>query len=131
MTKNQNLTKQDTEKKVSAGVYAAYALGFIVEIVAWVGFAAVAFWISSGIIAWILAIILFALVVGFWSVWMAPKAPRKFGAPMYYVCKILIYAVAAVVLWRWNNAWAIAFVVATLLSEPFLYQHNLEQPGNK
>lgn len=114
----------------STVAYLAYALGFIVELVAWSGFAAIAFWVSSGVIAWVFAVVLFVVVVGFWSIWMAPKAPRKFGILMYYICKILIYAVAVVTLWRWNNAWSIAFAAAALLSEPFLYRHNLEQRKN-
>lgn len=102
-------------------------IGFVVELVAFVAFACSVFLLPlHPILQIISSVILFIVLVTFWSTFMAPKAPKKFSSVTYYIVKVLIYAVSAYVIFHFYGlVLSIAFVVLAVLLEPFLYKHNL------
>ncbi|HSW66770.1 MAG TPA: YrdB family protein [Bacillota bacterium] len=105
----------------------ALALAFILELVAFIQFASIGQLLRAGpILHGILFIGLISAVLVFWSVFMAPKAPKKLHGDAYYVAKTLIYAVAATAIYRLHGpGWGGAFIFAALLDEAVLYKHNI------
>jgi hypothetical protein len=105
----------------------ALTLAFLLEIVAFIAFAAAALFLPGGSAVHIaVGAVLLGAVIGFWGMYMAPKAPHKFAAPRYYTAKSLIYTVAAITLFMQASIAAGAwFVALALLDEAFLYKHNI------
>ena len=103
------------------------ALAFILELVAFVGFAAIAFCLHYPVILQlIMAIALFVGLIVFWSFYMAPKAVKKFSPVYYYIAKVIIYAIATFAMFRlWGATFAIVFVILAIIDEATLYRHNL------
>ncbi len=103
------------------------ALAFVLELVAFISFASIGQLLQAGpILHGILFIVLVSAVLIFWSVFMAPKAPKKLHGDTYYIAKTIIYAIAAVSIYKLSGpGWGGAFIFAALLDEAVLYKHNL------
>jgi len=57
---------------------------------------------------------------------MAPKAPKKLKGDSYYLAKTVIYALAAVSIYRLQGfGWGGLFIFAALLDEAILHKHNV------
>jgi hypothetical protein len=89
-----------------------YALKFLIELVGWAGTGVLAFQLSSN---WVLAIAVPIAVVVLWSIFIAPKAPRRMPVPPLVTCELIVFAAATAgfVLAEWTIA-AIVFVVVTI-----------------
>lgn len=105
-----------------------YGIAFLVEIAAWCAIAGVALLLTDGWSAWLLAVVIFAVVVTLWSIFMAPRARHPLPAVAYYLVKGMVYVVAANLIWRWNIGAGIAFVAAVLVSEPALALRRRDKP---
>jgi hypothetical protein len=102
----------------------ALALAFFLELVAFVGFACLGYLLDvTSIYKIIMFIILFVLVISFWSVYMAPRAPHKLSGAHYYLCKSAIYLVAAVSIYGIKTpALSASFLIAFAIDELVIYQ---------
>lgn len=100
-----------------------YALAFIVELVAWTACGASVFLVTGGLLAWVLAVLVFAVVVALWGAVMAPRARWPLPTPWYYLAKVVLYGFAAVALWLFAPWAGFAFSAAVLVSEPLLYRY--------
>ena len=105
------------------------ALAFLLEIAAFIGFAAFGYvfpldsWLKV-----VLFIILFAALIIFWSVFMAPKAPKKLNPLPYYLAKAPIYVLAAITIFATQGtSLGVTFAVLAILDELLLFKHNLSQ----
>ncbi|HSX46105.1 MAG TPA: YrdB family protein [Candidatus Saccharimonadia bacterium] len=102
----------------------ALLVAFLLEIVAFLSFS----WLGSlfnfkGWSSLVLFFVLLALLTVFWSVFMAPKAPRRIKPPAYFIIKAVIYALAASVLWeKQNPAFAVGFVALSLIDEVIIFK---------
>lgn len=57
---------------------------------------------------------------------MAPKAPKKLKVVTYYVSKLLIYGLAAFVIFQTQNqSLGLLFVFAVIVDEMLLFKHNI------
>lgn len=102
---------------------------FLLELVAFISFACVGFVLplSHGLQI-VASILLFVALMAFWSIYMAPKAPKKFGPLAYYLAKLGVYAVSAYVLYHAHYPKGSAlFIVAVMTDEIFLFRHNLSR----
>ena len=106
-----------------------YAIAFIVELVAWAACAASVFLVTRGWLAWMLAVVVFAVVIGLWGAVMAPRARWPLPTPWYYLAKAVIYGFAAVVLWLFAPWAGVAFSASVLVSEPLLYRYRGDDVG--
>lgn len=111
----------------------ALTLAFLLELVAFGYFAAVSLTLD---IAKPIQIALFVALLGaliaFWSMFMAPRAIKKFRPLPYYIAKAMIYAVSTYAIFKLVGAtWCYLFVVCALLDEIILFRHNLEQPHKR
>ena len=108
--------------------YFLLAVAFLLELVAFVSFACAGVIVTkSRLLQIVLGAVLFALVITFWSLFMAPKAPKKFKPLPYYCAKLKIYAVSAFVLFQTQDTViATSFAVLVVGDEALLYKHNLE-----
>ncbi len=102
-------------------------VAFLVELAAWLTIAAGSFLVLSGVAAWIVAVVIFAVVIALWSIFMAQKAPKHVRISVYYIIKVALYAVAAFILFHIAAVWATIFVLCFAASEPYLYKHNFEK----
>lgn len=102
-------------------------LAFLLELVAFFAFSALPFVFNLNMPARIaLSVLLFVALIAFWSLYMAPRASMKFDPVPYYVAKLCIYSVSAFVLFRIFGGQACgAFILACLIDEAALYNHNL------
>ena len=107
----------------------ALAVAFLLELVAFFAFAGAGFLLPGGrFVRWLAALLLFAALITFWSLFMAPRAPRKVGIVPYYTAKGCIYAVAAYVIFVFAGPpFGVAFIAAVLLDEALLFRHNLSR----
>lgn len=109
-------------------LYVAGLVVFVIELVVWGAVASLGLaWLGTGWLGWTIAVLIFLAVVGFWSVFMAPKAPRRFGLVPYYIARAVIYLVAAYAIFRASHLWALVFVIAVAITEPLFYRHNIGQ----
>ena len=108
--------------------YIALTVAFILELIAFAFFAG--FGLTLDIATPMKVILVTALLISlvvFWGLYMAPKAPKKVAVIKYYVFKISIYAVSAYsILVLTTRSYFIAFIIAVLLDELFLFRHNLQ-----
>jgi hypothetical protein len=104
-------------------------LAFLLEIVAFIGFAAVGFLLPVDTLFQIISVVLlFALLVVFWGRYMSPKAPKKVNLAAYYVIKFVIYAVAAFTLFHFYGQFeSILFFAASLVNDSLLFKYNKSQ----
>ncbi len=105
------------------------ALAFFQEIVAFIRFGFSAVPLSSDkILQNILDVCLFAGLIIFWSLFIAPKASRKATALSNYIYKSIIYAVSAtVIIKEINFLFGITYILLRVLNELFLLKYNLKK----
>jgi len=105
------------------------ALAFLLEIVAFISFAA--FGYTFPIDNWlklVLFIVLLVALITFWSLFMAPKAPNKLNPLPYYFAKAIIYTISAITIFATKGVGlGITFVALALADELSLFRHNLSK----
>ena len=103
--------------------FIALAIAFILELIAFVSFAALGLLAPADkIVRGILVVVLLGVVVTFWSLYMAPQASMKLDGGLYYLAKATIYLIALIPLYVLGQpAWAGAFALAVIIDEAFLY----------
>jgi hypothetical protein len=101
-------------------------LAFILELIAFIGFAALGLLAPVPRLAQLgLCLILLSGLLVFWGRYMAPRAPKPFSLNAYYFAKALVYAPAAFMLDKlYSHDTGIIFATAALLNEAALYKHN-------
>jgi len=111
----------------------ALTLAFLLELVAVAYFAAISFTIHFGRpLQIILSIALLGALVTFWSIFMAPRATKRFTLLPYYCAKAAIYTVSAVAMYQLTSPqWLWIFVILAVLDEVFLFKRNLQKPSHK
>lgn len=104
-------------------------LAFVIEIVAFIGFAAISFLLPiETLFQAIGAIVLFALLVIFWSRFMSPKATKKVGLATYYLIKFILYGIAALtIFYLYGRFEGILFFTIALLNDLLLFKYNKKQ----
>lgn len=106
----------------------SFGLGvaFVLEIIAFISFASLGLLFPVGhILQILLSVFLFVVLIIFWSVFMAPKAPQKLKLVPYYISKFIIYSLAAVYIFeRQKPIIGVLFVIAALIDEKVLFEHN-------
>jgi len=107
--------------------YFFLTLAFLLELVAFISFAFSPILLHiDKLIQVCLGIFLFLALIAFWSLFMAPKAPRKFKLLPYYVSKSIIYCISALVLFEdINSMVCIVFILLAAADEAFLFKHNV------
>ncbi|WAC53577.1 DUF2568 domain-containing protein [Gordonia sp. SL306] len=106
--------------------YLVALLVFLVELVAVGAFASLGLaWCGTGVLGWVATVVLLVAVIAFWSLFMAPKAPRRFPTVPYYLAKVVIYLAAAYALYRAAPIAAMIFVIVAVISEPLFHRHNI------
>ena len=103
--------------------YTMLAIGFLVELLAWVGCAALGFVFFDSWLSWIATAIIFVTVVVFWGLYMSPKARYALPIVPYYACKSIIYVVAGAALYHFSPPLLYGSLASVVMSEPFLYKH--------
>lgn len=101
-------------------------LAFLLEIIAFFSFAGLGslFHISSVLQA-ISFVVLLSLLILFWSLFMAPRAAKKLSVVPYYISKVMIFSLSALVIFEKQTViLGVLFVVACLLDEVLLFRHN-------
>lgn len=104
-------------------------LAFLLELIAFVGFASLGFLLPvSQILQFLAALLLFAGLVTFWGRYMSPRAPRKFGAHRYYIAKFAIYAVAAFAIFQtFSRFGGVVFLLVAIANDLALFRHNMHK----
>jgi Protein of unknown function (DUF2568) len=105
----------------------ALGIAFLLEIIAFISFACFGLLLPiAHSFQLLVSALLFLALIMFWSSYMAPRAPKKFKVTAYYLSKLLIYALAAVVLFQTQNLlFFIVFVMAVIIDEITLFEHNI------
>jgi uncharacterized protein DUF2568 len=105
------------------------ALAFLLEIVAFLGFAATGLLLPIDTLFQIISIILlFALLIVFWSRFMSPRAPKKVNLATYYLIKFVIYGIAAFTIFNFFGQFeSILFFTVFLLNDSLLFTYNKSQ----
>jgi len=109
----------------------ALGLAFILELIAFIGFAALGLLVPVPRLAQLglSAVLLIGLML-FWGAYMAPRAPKPLPTREYYIVKLFIYSLAAGMLYRlYGPDTGIFFAAAVILNELALYKHNAERTG--
>lgn len=98
------------------------AVAFILELIAFAAFAAVGYLLPiHATLQLLVATILLILVVAFWGLYMAPKAPRKLEKRAYYLAKFSVYGISAIALLNlMSPEAAVGFTVAVAIDEAYL-----------
>lgn len=105
--------------------YLLFAAAFVVELVAWLASAGSVLLRIDGWQGWLVSGFVFAVVAALWGAAMSPRAPWPLPLWLHYVCKALLYAFAALVLWYYA-AWAgMAFTALVVITEPLLFRYEL------
>ncbi|MGV9709492.1 YrdB family protein [Gordonia sp. NPDC003424] len=98
-----------------------YLTGFVVflaELVAWAGVASLGLlWLGNTLIGWVVSVLLLIVVIGFWSRFMAPKAPHRLQPVPYYVVKAIIYLGAVLAIVQVSRVAAVIFAIVAVVSE--------------
>lgn len=104
-------------------------LAFLLEIIAFISFSAISFLLPVETLFQVIgAIVLFALLVAFWSRFMSPRASRKVNHTTYYLIKFIIYAIAAfAIFYLYGQFESILFFIVALLNDLLLFNHNKGQ----
>jgi hypothetical protein len=105
----------------------ALTLAFLLELVAFIAFAALGYLLpTGGIVKLVAFVVLLVLVITFWSVYMAPRAPHKLKGVQYHGAKAIVYVLAAVAIFARETPFlAVLFLVAYAVDEVALRKHNL------
>lgn len=105
--------------------YLLFAAAFVVELVAWLASAGSVLLRIDGWQGWLVSGFVFAVIAALWGAAMSPRAPWPLPLWLHYVCKALLYAFAALVLWYYA-AWAgMAFTALVVITEPLLFRYEL------
>lgn len=101
-------------------------LAFLLEIIAFIGFAAVGFLFPIETLFQVIsAVALFALLVVFWSRFMSPRAPQKVNLTTYYLVKFVLYGTAAfTIFYLYGKFEGSLFFTAALLNDLLLFKYN-------
>lgn len=101
-------------------------LAFILEIIAFLGFASLGFLLPVALWIQILcAVVLFAGLIAFWAKYMSPKAPKKLTLPLYYTAKFVVYALASLAIYQLaGHAQGFVFFVISLCNDSLLLNYN-------
>jgi Protein of unknown function (DUF2568) len=104
----------------------ALAAAFILELVAFIGFASSSFLLPLDMpLQIIMFVILLSALVVFWGRFMAPRAPKKLKPVLYYLAKASIYIVAAYTLFQiTENVFGVLFIATVVIDEAILFKHN-------
>ncbi|CAN5162651.1 hypothetical protein BH11ACT4_BH11ACT4_24790 [soil metagenome] len=99
-----------------------YALKFLIELVGWAGTGVFAFQlVRGGVLGWVLAIAVPLAVIGLWSLFVAPRAPKRLPIIPLVAIELAVFAVAAVGFWMLGwTAFAIVFAVVVVPVEVVL-----------
>lgn len=101
-------------------------IAFILELIAFFGFAATGFALPINI--WLqitITVLLFVLLVTFWSRYMSPKAPKKVGIATYYLIKFVIYSITTATIYQlMGQTQAIIFFALFIVNEGLLFRYN-------
>jgi hypothetical protein len=102
------------------------AVAFILEVIAFAAFTGSGALLPVAVpLRIILSVLFFSVLVVFWSLYMSPKAPKKFKTTSYYGSKFIIYGLAAVVIAQTQNQFlGLLFVFAVIVNEMLLFKHN-------
>ena len=102
-------------------------LGFIFELVAFAAFASLGWLFPANQALHIMSfIILLGALITFWSIYMAPRALKKFSPVPYYGAKLIVYGLSAIVVYQlFNPTLGVLFMGATIIDEALLFRHNL------
>jgi hypothetical protein len=105
------------------------ALAFLLEIIAFIGFAAIGFLFPIDTSFQIAsAVLLFVLLIVFWGLFMSPKAPKKVNLATYYLVKLAIYGVATFTIFHFYGQFqSILFFAVSLLNDCLLFNYNKGQ----
>ncbi|NDZ92607.1 YrdB family protein [Streptomyces sp. SID6673] len=110
--------------------YLVAVVVFLIELVAFGAFASLGLaWCGTGVLGWVVTVILLVAVIAFWSLFMAPKASRRFGPVPYHLAKAVIYLAAAYALCRAAPIAALIFVVVAVISESLFHRHDIGHDG--
>ncbi len=103
------------------------ALAFLLELVAFTAFSCLGLLAPLSPTAHVvLFVALVAILITFWGLFMVPKAAHKFKAPAYYFSKLIIYGLAALVLWvKLGVISDLVFAACVIADEAVLFRHNL------
>lgn len=98
-------------------------IAFLLELVAFFSIPMLAFLIEMNIVLQIISyLILLSIIIGFWGMFMSPKAPKKLLARRYYLVKGIIYVVAAIALTlTFNLLIGLSFIIVWAIDEVLLY----------
>lgn len=101
-------------------------LALILEVVAFLSFAAVGFLLPVDTWLQIACVVfLFLLLILFWGRFMSPRAPKKVSLALYYLFKFVIFAIAAFALfYLFGQSESIVFFVASFLNDSLLFKYN-------
>ena len=104
----------------------ALGLAFILEIIFFIGFAALGLLLPvPHVVQLALCAALLIVLFVFWGKYMAPRAPNPLPLKFYYTAKVLVYGPAAFMIFRlYGQGTGIALVVAGILNELALHKHN-------
>lgn len=105
--------------------YLLFAAAFVVELVAWIASAGSVLLRIDGWQGWLVFGLVLAVIATLWGAAMSPRARWPLPLWLHYVCKALLYAFAALVLW-YHAAWAgMAFTALVVITEPLLFRYEL------
>jgi hypothetical protein len=99
-------------------------LAFLLELMAFAGFAGLGLLASTASLAQLMiAVLLFVLLIVFWSLFMSPKATHKFSLPWYYLAKAIVYGLAGFTISaKLGTGSAITFGALVIADEAALYR---------
>lgn len=102
-------------------------LAFILEIITFACFAWFGFILNtSSIIQLIVSVVLFSGLVLFWGTFMSPRASRKLNVTGYYLVKVIVYGLSAIVINHLlDQEIAISFAIVSVICEIILVQRNV------
>lgn len=99
-----------------------FALKFLMELVGWAGTGVFAYQVvRGGVLGWVLAFAVPAVVIALWSRFVAPRASKRLPAAPRLVVELAVYALAAVGLWMLGwTVFAIVYAVVVVVVDGVL-----------
>lgn len=91
----------------------ALAVRFCWELALWAGAGVAAYRLWPEPVGWLVAIVAVIVVIGLWSLLLAPKAPARLPEPARLTIETLLVAAVAAALWR-SGLWLYALLVAAV-----------------
>lgn len=94
-----------------------YALKFLIELLGWAGTGVFAFQAAhGGVLGWVLAFAVPIAVIALWSLFVAPRAPRRLPIFPLVAVELAVFAVAAVGFWM--IGWVVFAIVFAIVIIP-------------